>query len=82
MLTFPNPAPNRMVASSLADMESRYNKAIERTALLEEELVDKSKLEEENQRLKDELRGEHEHRFSAPFTALRRTDSKLRGDQT
>lgn len=45
----------RMVASSLADMEGRYNKAIERTALLEEELVEKSRLEEENQRLKDEL---------------------------
>ncbi|MCO5606316.1 hypothetical protein L7F22_060503 [Adiantum nelumboides] len=47
-----------MIASSLQDMEQRYNKAIERTALLEEELVEKSKLEEENQRLKDELRGE------------------------
>lgn len=45
----------RMVASSLMDMESRYNRAIERTALLEEELVAKTKLEEENQRLKDEL---------------------------
>ena len=47
----------RMVASSLNDMESRYNKAIERTAMLEEELVEKSRLEEENQRLKDELQG-------------------------
>lgn len=47
----------RMVASSLNDMESRYNKAIERTALLEEELLEKSRLEEENQRLKDELQG-------------------------
>ncbi|PWN47203.1 hypothetical protein IE53DRAFT_390659 [Violaceomyces palustris] len=46
----------RMIASSLADMEGKYNKTIERTALLEEELVDKSRLEEENQRLKDELR--------------------------
>ena len=48
----------RMVASSLNDMETRYNKTIERTALLEEELVEKSRLEEENQRLKDELQGE------------------------
>jgi len=47
----------RMVASSLDDMESRYNKAIERTAMLEEELLEKSRLEEENQRLKDELQG-------------------------
>ncbi|EPQ29246.1 uncharacterized protein PFL1_03001 [Pseudozyma flocculosa PF-1] len=46
----------RMIASSLADMESRYNKTIERTALLEEELVQKSALQDENQRLKDELR--------------------------
>lgn len=45
----------RMVASSLTDMESRYNRAIERTAMLEEELVAKTRLEEENQRLKDEL---------------------------
>ncbi|KAL9937291.1 hypothetical protein V8E36_003700 [Tilletia maclaganii] len=46
----------RMVQSSLVDMEGRYNKAIERTALLEEELVTKAMLEEENQRLKDEIR--------------------------
>ncbi|KAK0552240.1 NADH:ubiquinone oxidoreductase [Tilletia horrida] len=46
----------RMVQSSLVDMEGRYNKAIERTALLEEELVTKATLEEENQRLKDEIR--------------------------
>ena len=49
---------NRMVASSLADMQSRYDRAVEKTALLEDELVEKSKLEEENQRLKDEVRGE------------------------
>lgn len=47
-----------MVASSLADMQSRYDRAVEKTALLEDELVEKSKLEEENQRLKDEVRGE------------------------
>jgi len=46
-----------VVASSLADMESRYNRAIEKTALLEDELTEKSRLEEENQRLKDEVRG-------------------------
>ncbi|SNX84564.1 related to nuclear distribution protein RO11 [Melanopsichium pennsylvanicum] len=46
----------RMIASSLADMEGRYNKTIEKTALLEEELIEKTRLEEENQRLKDELR--------------------------
>lgn len=46
----------RMIASSLADMEGKYNKTIEKTALLEEELIEKTRLEEENQRLKDELR--------------------------
>jgi hypothetical protein len=50
----------RMVASSLGDMESRYNKAIERTAMLEEELLEKGRLEEENQRLKDELQEANE----------------------
>lgn len=46
----------RMVASSLQDMETQYNRAIERTAHLETELEDKRRLEEEHQRLKDELR--------------------------
>ena len=44
--------------SSLQDLENRYNKSLERIALLEEELVTKAQLEEEVQRLKDELRGE------------------------
>lgn len=43
--------------SSLQDLETRYGKSIERIALLEEELVSKAQLEEETQRLKDELRG-------------------------
>lgn len=41
----------------MQDLESRYGKSIERIALLEEELVNKAQLEEEVQRLKDELRG-------------------------
>lgn len=45
-----------MINSSLTDMEGRYNSAMEKTALLESELEDKTRLEEENQRLKDELR--------------------------
>lgn len=43
--------------SSLQDVEARYGKSLERIALLEEELVGKAQLEEELQRLKDELRG-------------------------
>ena len=39
-------------------MESRYNKALERTVMLEEELVAKARLEDDNQRLRDELQGE------------------------
>ncbi|WFD32147.1 NADH:ubiquinone oxidoreductase [Malassezia sp. CBS 17886] len=46
----------RMINSSLADMEGKYNGAVEKTALLETELEAKMRLEEDNQRLKDELR--------------------------
>ncbi|KAI8450967.1 hypothetical protein BY996DRAFT_4586665, partial [Phakopsora pachyrhizi] len=46
----------RMVTSSLQDVESKYGKAIERITLLEDELIEKSRLEEECQRLKDDLR--------------------------
>ncbi|GAA5911577.1 hypothetical protein JCM8208_005681 [Rhodotorula glutinis] len=42
--------------SSLQDLDTRYNKSLERIALLEEELVTKAQLDEEVQRLKDELR--------------------------
>lgn len=49
-----------MISSSLQDMEGQYNHAIERAALLETELEDKRRLEEENQRLKDELRDARE----------------------
>ncbi|POY73820.1 hypothetical protein BMF94_3361 [Rhodotorula taiwanensis] len=46
--------------SSLQDLETRYNKSLERIALLEEELVAKAQLEEEVQRLKDDLRDVNE----------------------
>ncbi|GAA5926129.1 hypothetical protein JCM3775_005213 [Rhodotorula graminis] len=42
--------------SSLQDLDTRYNKSLERIALLEEELVTKAQLDEDVQRLKDELR--------------------------
>ena len=38
-------------------MEAKYSRALEEKILLEHELLEKAKLEEENQRLKDELRG-------------------------
>ncbi|KDR85109.1 hypothetical protein GALMADRAFT_83509 [Galerina marginata CBS 339.88] len=47
----------RAVSSSLADMETKYSKALEEKILLEHELLEKAGLEEETQRLKDELRG-------------------------
>lgn len=46
-----------MVASSLADIEARYSKALEEKILLEHELLDKAHVEEELQRVRDELRG-------------------------
>ncbi|KAJ6610112.1 hypothetical protein B0H10DRAFT_447690 [Mycena sp. CBHHK59/15] len=48
----------RAVSSSLADIESKYSRALEEKILLEHELLDKASLEEECQRLKDELRGD------------------------
>ncbi|KAF8973917.1 hypothetical protein BDZ97DRAFT_1777503 [Flammula alnicola] len=46
----------RAVSSSLADMEAKYSKALEEKILLEHELLEKAGLEEETQRLRDELR--------------------------
>jgi hypothetical protein len=47
----------RAVSSSLADAEAKYTRALEEKILLEHELLDKANIEEECQRLKDELRG-------------------------
>jgi len=47
----------RAVSSSLADMETKYSRALEEKILLEHELLEKANLEEESQRLRDELRG-------------------------
>ncbi|CAG8603934.1 9899_t:CDS:2 [Ambispora leptoticha] len=46
----------RAAQSSLMDLESKYNKAIERNVLLENELEGKNQLIVQVQRLKDELR--------------------------
>lgn len=50
----------RMVASSLHDLEARFNDTLERNAMMEDELRKKGLLEEENQRLKDELQEANE----------------------
>lgn len=47
----------RAVASTLAELEAKYSKALEEKILLEHDLIDKANLEETFQRLKDELRG-------------------------
>ncbi|KAG9102525.1 NADH:ubiquinone oxidoreductase [Ceratobasidium sp. 392] len=46
----------REVSSSLADLEGRYARALEEKILLEHELQDRVALEEDMQRLRDELR--------------------------
>jgi hypothetical protein len=48
---------DRVAVSSLLDLESRYNRAIEEKTLLEQEIIQKQELEGEFQRLKDEMRG-------------------------
>lgn len=58
----------RAVSSSLADMESKYSKALEEKILLEHELLEKAGLEEETQRLKDELRGKLRSQTSGVFS--------------
>ncbi|RXK36538.1 hypothetical protein M231_06197 [Tremella mesenterica] len=47
----------RVAVSSLLDLESKYNRAIEEKTLLEQEVVQRQELEDDVQRLKDELRG-------------------------
>ncbi|TCD69983.1 NADH:ubiquinone oxidoreductase [Steccherinum ochraceum] len=50
----------RAIASSLADVEQKYSRVLEEKILLEHELLDKASIEEETQRLKDELRDANE----------------------
>lgn len=47
----------REVVSSLEDLELKYARALEEKILLEHELQDKATMEEDMQRLRDELRG-------------------------
>ncbi|CCL98979.1 uncharacterized protein FIBRA_00987 [Fibroporia radiculosa] len=50
----------RAISSSLADVEGKYARALEEKILLEHELLDKANVEEESQRLRDELRDANE----------------------
>ncbi|TBU61987.1 hypothetical protein BD310DRAFT_919383 [Dichomitus squalens] len=50
----------RAISSSLADVEQKYARALEEKILLEHELLDKANVEEECQRMKDELRDANE----------------------
>jgi DNA repair exonuclease SbcCD ATPase subunit len=47
----------RATSSSLVDMEAKYTKTLEEKIILEQELWEKASLEEEMQRVRDELRG-------------------------
>ena len=64
----------RVVASSLSDVEAKYARALEEKILLEHELLDKAHIEEECQRLKDELRGTF-HVFWSSQTSQSLADS-------
>lgn len=64
-----------MIQSSLSDMELRYNKVMERTAILETELEDKGRIEADNQRLKDELREVREELFAVQRQAAKTAPS-------
>ncbi|KAG8825622.1 NADH:ubiquinone oxidoreductase [Serendipita sp. 401] len=46
----------RAISSSLADVEAKYSKALEEKIILEQELLNKAAVEEEAQRLRDDLR--------------------------
>ncbi|KAI0375342.1 hypothetical protein BV20DRAFT_960458 [Pilatotrama ljubarskyi] len=50
----------RAISSSLADMEQKYARVLEEKILLEHELLDKANVEEEAQRIRDELRDANE----------------------
>ncbi|KAJ1301319.1 hypothetical protein OPQ81_003721 [Rhizoctonia solani] len=62
----------RAVSSSLADLEGRYARALEEKIMLEHELQDRVALEEDMQRLKDELR-----EASEESTILREQNTRL-----
>jgi len=47
----------RVAVSSLLDLESKYNRVIEEKTLLEQEVIERQELEEECQRLRDDIRG-------------------------
>lgn len=67
----------RAVTSSLADVEAKYNRALEEKIILEHELLDKASLEEECQRLKDDLRGSYIHPLiSATLSTLYRLSTR------
>ncbi|KAG8745068.1 NADH:ubiquinone oxidoreductase [Ceratobasidium sp. 414] len=64
----------REVSSSLADLEGRYARALEEKILLEHELQDRVALEEDMQRLRDELRDATEE-----STILKEQNTRLSG---
>lgn len=51
---------SRAATSSLTDLEMKLNKAIEKSAILEHEILAKDNLTEQVQRLRDELNGKND----------------------
>lgn len=58
----------RAISTSLADAEQKYSRTLEEKILLEEELFQKANVEQECQRLKDELRGEYVAGLATSFS--------------
>jgi len=46
-----------VTTSTLSEAEVKYNMLVEKTILMEQEIEEKEKMQEEMQRLKDEVRG-------------------------
>ncbi|PWN18034.1 hypothetical protein BCV69DRAFT_285328 [Microstroma glucosiphilum] len=64
----------RMIRSTLEDVENRYNQQMERTTLMEQEIIEKLQLEETNQRLRDEIR-----EMSEELNVLRAREQQKQG---
>lgn len=60
----------RATSSSLVDMEAKYTKTLEEKIILEHELLEKASLEEEMQRVRDELRGTLARLFPPLFSNI------------
>lgn len=63
---------SRNALSSFLDLESQHNRMLEEKILLEQDLEGKRQLEEDMQRLKDDLRGKMTYSFGTKTSANNR----------